>query len=697
MSRVIRVVAKNFMSYEELDLTFDGLGQIALTGPNGVGKSTFAEAVVWGLYGKTIRGLANKDVSPTWTEDGTQVDVYIQRGDDVRRVRRGWSSRTSLKFTNDIGDVDYTTTEMPRTQEMIETFMGMGSEVFLSSVVFSLDTFQFSRAGDKDRKKLFSEVLGYRVYEYCERSARDKVKEAASALAVAEADLRNARQAVADTGAAIAEHYASGQKFEHERSSRIQAARDKVAEWSSLHDAAVEELATQAQQWNVRQEGEVVRLARESEVFEQEKRRNLAAIEHEAAGLEDPKEALGELNMEIGRVKTARGQKEAEYDNAWRTHNAQYESSKLGLEIAQRQSNELQEKIEALNAKAPSVGDPCVSCNTELDEAAAQFMRGQANQQLVAQKAQRDDQIEQCSKGMRVYAEKRDSLVKPDLSAEDAKLADLSLQHDRLSRQASTIEGVRFKWSQENARTNPHEPALTRAKTETNPYLSQIDAKKREVNPYVERIEELQTEVNPYIALREQAEEKKREAVDLSTRRSKEFATAEERKACFEYWVRGFGQTGIPSLLLDSVVPTLNERLLVYSNILFGTKATIQLSATSTNARGDVKDKMEIRVSSLETGSTYTACSGGERTRIDLALYCALHDLVMMSHPSPGFLLVDEGFDKLDQAGADALVHLLNEKKNRGADNIIVITHNFDIGNAFEKNMTLNREPGTGS
>lgn len=49
--RLLRLEARNFRSFAELDLDLNASGVFAITGPNGAGKSTIFAAIEWALYG----------------------------------------------------------------------------------------------------------------------------------------------------------------------------------------------------------------------------------------------------------------------------------------------------------------------------------------------------------------------------------------------------------------------------------------------------------------------------------------------------------------------------------------------------------------------------------------------------------------------------------------------------------------------
>jgi len=64
---------------------------ILIKGPNGFGKTSIFSALVWGLYGKSLKGVSEVN---TWKEyqpkdySGTIVEVFFQKGSSVFKVIR---------------------------------------------------------------------------------------------------------------------------------------------------------------------------------------------------------------------------------------------------------------------------------------------------------------------------------------------------------------------------------------------------------------------------------------------------------------------------------------------------------------------------------------------------------------------------------------------------------------------------------
>ncbi|TFB05308.1 putative DNA double-strand break repair Rad50 ATPase [Trichoderma ghanense] len=100
---------------------------------------------------------------------------------------------------------------------------------------------------------------------------------------------------------------------------------------------------------------------------------------------------------------------------------------------------------------------------------------------------------------------------------------------------------------------------------------------------------------------------------------------------------------------------------------------TVDTMMTTSSSSGSVLD----RTLSVSSSLSYGKRSGGERKRVDLALFFALlqQSWAKSAHRSH-YLLVDEVFDSLDEAGQAAVVRWCGLISQRMAGWILMITHN---------------------
>lgn len=151
----------------------------------------------------------------------------------------------------------------------------------------------------------------------------------------------------------------------------------------------------------------------------------------------------------------------------------------------------------------------------------------------------------------------------------------------------------------------------------------------------------------------------------------------------WKFWVEGFGPGGIPSYLLDSVVPVITEKSNRYLEILADGDISIKMDTLSELKSGAVKDKLSINTT-IEGNQNVTP-SGGQLRKITLACDLALMDIVAQREGTAiDLLLMDEVLDGLDATGRSRIMDLLTHlKKQRGT--IFLVTHDPELLEFMEK------------
>lgn len=86
-----RLNIQGFCSIDSFSLQLNQDCTVLIKAPNGFGKSTLLNALVWALYGKNIKGVSEVN---TWKEyqpkdyKGTMVEVFFQKNQDSYKVIR---------------------------------------------------------------------------------------------------------------------------------------------------------------------------------------------------------------------------------------------------------------------------------------------------------------------------------------------------------------------------------------------------------------------------------------------------------------------------------------------------------------------------------------------------------------------------------------------------------------------------------
>lgn len=161
-----------------------------------------------------------------------------------------------------------------------------------------------------------------------------------------------------------------------------------------------------------------------------------------------------------------------------------------------------------------------------------------------------------------------------------------------------------------------------------------------------------------------------------------------------QFWVNGFGNQGIKSVLLDSVTPYLNQRGNYYLSELTDNSIELEFTTQQQLKNGTNKDKFSVSITNENGDDDYKGNSGGEKKRIDIAINMALQDLMQSrSNKSIDLIVYDEVFESLDEVGSEAVIHLLQEKANT-CGTVLVVTHNYDLKKLFTKSLVIQKHGG---
>lgn len=249
------------MSFDALALEIPAQGLVfvggevkgsSVTASNGAGKSALFEALCWGLYGATLRGISAGDVVRWSAKKNCYVRVMLLDDQDnlwtVARYRNDSEHANSLYLYKE--DDDMTGAGARHTQEFIDSITGMSWLVFSTAVVFGEKAQRFTEARDSEKKQIFDEILMLQRYQEAQGAVRRDLKELRdaraslnSALAVAESARSAAAREMEETESAIAELEASRESAQ----GRLSAIAVQLEQYKKEHQKAEQQLTTAQQ------------------------------------------------------------------------------------------------------------------------------------------------------------------------------------------------------------------------------------------------------------------------------------------------------------------------------------------------------------------------------------------------------------------------------------------------------------------
>lgn len=170
MLKLLNMQIEGFCSIPYLYVPFDQRQTVLIKAPNGSGKSTIFSALVWGLYGKTIKGVS--DVQ-TWKEFrtseycGTMVSIRFQKKDSVYQVIRcqkyeknlddGSKGRDRFIVIKDAEHLDIKS--KIQLQQKLVDILGLTQNLFTNSIMFGQGINRIIQESNADKKKLFEEIF----------------------------------------------------------------------------------------------------------------------------------------------------------------------------------------------------------------------------------------------------------------------------------------------------------------------------------------------------------------------------------------------------------------------------------------------------------------------------------------------------------------------------------------------------------
>lgn len=359
-----------------------------------------------------------------------------------------------------------------------------------------------------------------------------------------------------------------------------------------------------------------------------------------------------ELRHDIVVAQKARNEA-ADHAKKQRHFEAQAEAIRSDIRVLEVEKRTHERAIELLS------GDECPTCKTPVEnESVMSYLEGELESMDILKEKIREKAVEQVNltakaEDERASAEEAQAIAETEYGARDG------------------LDAVEEELASEAARQ------------------TEIDTLKAQAKERLERVRALDAEVCPYDAELDAAHARLEE---LKAERKGILAASEGTAnsiATADFWVKGFGDSGIPSLMMDAVMPYLTEQANTYLQFMADSDISVEFSTLSTLASGDTRDKISINWH--VEGYDDTTPSGGQFKKIEIATDVAMMDLVASRAGHwPNLMAMDEVLDGLDPVGRRRVMNLLKHLRTlRGS--IFVITHEDGLADEFEHEVRVTK------
>jgi len=159
------VTPRNFMSFGDTPIAFklDRSPTTLITGNNGAGKSSIAEAVCFALFGKSFRGINKPDLINTTNQKGSEVAIRFLKNADQYVVVRG---QKPAKFTITKNGEDLKEDASVKDfQEVLEGILGFDYNTFIKTVLIGHANYRpFLQLTLPERRQFVDVMLNVGIY-----------------------------------------------------------------------------------------------------------------------------------------------------------------------------------------------------------------------------------------------------------------------------------------------------------------------------------------------------------------------------------------------------------------------------------------------------------------------------------------------------------------------------------------------------
>jgi len=701
--QIQRLALQNFLSYENASLDLADRGLVLVEGlnkdaggSNGAGKSALFEAMCFGLFGRTNRfGASNAKVCRNGKGETVVYHEVLADSGKLLVYRHRDHSKYGNKLLLYVNGADKTKGSDAETQKVVNEYLQLDYETFCAAVMFPQSAAGFSSLNDGNQKYILESLLGMGRFAAAQERAKTKLKDIEKAYTAARTSLAELTRAAEDLRKNLQTLRTQELDYAKTKEAKVQELEAKcsaheeakpsydpslAAEYERLKGQASSPAVVQARQLAEHSQRRISDTEKEIERL----RGSIDTLNTDLAGYPTetppyPEQGIDGLKKDYQRISQQKASIEAEMT-----------SKNVDLASADSTIRSLDSAIlctrcgQVLTAKAKMamLGDSGVVRNQviiDLQRLSAALKEINSNHLIAEGLYFNAESYQKWEEG-----QEKQKLV----NSKGREIISLEIRANTLKSGLSSVREIL-----ERARSQ---------EAEANVLKTKIDGQERAMREWLARrtelltsLEEKQAESSPYAELVRVACEELETKQTASTRKSSLLFELEGQVNILNFWIDGFGNKGVKSLLLDTITPILNANANEYLSILTDGTAKVRFSTQTTLQSGEQRDRFNVAAEIAMGSQDYAGASGGEHQRIDIATLFALGDLASSrAHAPISLRLLDEPFSALDSVGAEQVVRLLKTKIVPKSGTVLVMTHDDNLKALFDNRILVVKEGG---
>lgn len=267
-------------------------------------------------------------------------------------------------------------------------------------------------------------------------------------------------------------------------------------------------------------------------------------------------------------------------------------------------------------------------------------------------------------------------LAQTALERDEAQATTLALQIERAREEIAGLEA-------EVAELSRQLEEIDVRRSQRDALQDELDSVERQRGETQERFGAAQERLNTCLALKDRRE-------DLAEERGR----VAEEKMIFDELVLAFGKRGIQAMVIENVIPELQEEANAILDKMPGNTMRIEFRTQRQTVRGEgVIETLDIVISDEAGRRPYELYSGGEAFRVNFAIRVALSTLLARRAGTRlQTLVIDEGFGTQDNRGRDGLIEAIRAIEP-DFQTILVITHIPELKEMFPTRIEVVKLP----
>ncbi len=687
----VRLELQNFLAYRHPDpIDFEGLHVACLSGENGAGKSSLLDAITWTLWGKA-RGRSVDDLIHQGQREMRTALVFELEGLRYRVIRqrrkegRGGSSLLEFQVCDAVDGSWRSLSEhtLRETEGKIVQVLRLDYETFVNSAFIAQGRAdEFTAKPPSQRLQILANILGLEKWQTYEERAKESIR-----------TLRQEIQRLEGRREAIQAELSQREVYAQDLTRAEALARDLAQQLQAVEQAwSAAEAVRASEQEFIRQLGNLAH--RETEATGE-----LHEVEQELVALRSRAEAEA-LQIELAELDR-RG---AEIVSAeLETENLREEQQRWNQELGQlRGENEVltpqSEPIKQRLALLRSTTDPtCPTCGQPLspahrEQVEAELERGLENmRERFRSNAGRIHLIQDTLGSIltKMQALQGAAKRKPELERRRAEIRAALQSAEEARARIGSAEARRQRWQAALQEAQAAQPAIQERLRQVEQQLRQAEGLRRNLDQA--RLEKRLADERVGGARQRLAALEQLQVQEGSL--AKELESGRERLALLEELREAFNRKGVPSMIIETAVPELEETANALLSRMSEGRMTLRMETQRETKEGELRESLDIQVGDELGTRSYEMYSGGEAFRINFAVRIALSKLLAQRAGAQlRALFIDEGFGTQDSLGRERMIAVINSIQE-DFDRILVISHLDEIRDAFPTRIEIVKSP----